>query len=108
GGFRSLGLLRVFAFGLVVCSTLLATSQSWAQTRRAFVVGVQRYGDGNIQQLSRTANDAKDVARDLEEVGFDKKNIKVVVDPRSKDAFNKEFTAFLKTVQPGDSVLFFF
>src|SRR5262245_780964 len=101
--------LRFFVAGLIVCSTILAASpSSAADTRRAFIVGVQRYSDGNIEQLSRTANDAKDLARDLEEVGFDKKNIKVVIDPKSKDAFNKEFSAFLKTVEPGDSVVFFF
>jgi TPR repeat protein len=79
-----------------------------ADTRRAFLVGVQRYSDGNIQQLGRTVGDAKDLARDLEEIGFDKKNIKVVTDPRSKDTFDKEFNAFLKTVEPGDNVIFFF
>ena len=101
--------LRFFVAGLIVCSTILAASpSSAADTRRAFIVGVQRYGDGNVEQLTRTANDAKDLARDLEEVGFDKKNIKVVIDPKSKDAFNKEFSAFLKTVEPGDSVVFFF
>jgi uncharacterized protein len=79
-----------------------------SETRRAFIVGVQRYGDGYIQQLSRTINDARDLGKDLEEVGFDKKNIKVVTDVKNKDAFDKEFNAFLKTIEPGDTVLFFF
>jgi uncharacterized protein Smg (DUF494 family) len=43
-------------------------------------VGIERYTDGYIQRLERTANDAKDLAKDLEQVGFDKKNIKVAVD----------------------------
>ena len=79
-----------------------------AQTRRAFLVGVQRYGDGYINPLTRAVNDAKDVGKDLEDAGFDKKNIKVVTDVRTKEAFDKEFDAFLKTVDPGDLVLFFF
>ena len=40
--------------------------------------------------------------------GFDKKNIKVVTDLKNRDAFDKEFNAFLKTVESGDTVLFFF
>src|SRR3954451_19807722 len=98
-----------FLFGaLIVGSALWAAPSQAADTRRAFLVGVQRYSDGNIQQLSRTVGDAKDVAKDLEEIGFDKKNIKVLTDPRSKEAFDKEFNAFLKTVEPGDNVVFFF
>ena len=76
--------------------------------RRAFLVGIERYSDGFIQRLDRTVNDAKDVAKDLEEVGFDKKNIKVVTDLKNRDAFEKEFSAFLKTVESGDTVVFFF
>jgi TPR repeat protein len=83
-------------------------SAAVAETRRAFLVGVERYSDGNIQQLTRTVNDAKDLAKDLEEAGFDKKNIKVVTDPKTKEGFDKEFNAFLKTVEPGDTVVFFF
>jgi len=54
-----------------------------------------------FKRLERTANDAKDVAKDLEEVGFDKKNIKVVTDLKNRDAFEKEFSAFLKTSRAG-------
>jgi TPR repeat protein len=79
-----------------------------AETRRAFLVGIQRYSDGYIQRLERAANDAKDLAKDLEDVGFDKKNIKVAVDLSSREAFEKEFAAFLKTVEAGDDVVFFF
>jgi uncharacterized protein len=99
--------LTLFVAGLLALP-IWATSLSAAETRRAFVVGVQRYNDGNIQQLRLTVFDAKDVAKDLEEVGFDKKNIKVVTDVRSKEAFEKELGAFLKTVEAGDTVLFYF
>ena len=86
----------------------LSLSAAEAQTRRAFLVGVQRYSDGYINPLTRAVNDAKDLGKDLEDAGFDKKNIKVVTDVRSKEAFDKEFDAFLKTVEAGDTVLFFF
>jgi len=86
----------------------LAASAAQAQTRRAFLVGVQRYSDGYISPLSRAVADAKDLGKDLEDAGFDKKNIKVVTDVRNKEAFDKEFDAFLKTVETGDLVLFFF
>ena len=92
--------LLFFAVGL--------PSQSEAQTRRAFLIGNQKYTDGYINRLDRTVNDAKDLAKDLEDVGFDKKNIKVVTDIKNKVAFDKEFDAFLKTVEPGDFVIFYF
>jgi len=96
-------ILAGLVFGLCV-----AASSSQAQTRRAFLVGVQRYSDGYINPLTRAVNDAKDLGKDLEDAGFDKKNIKIVADVRTKDAFDKEFDAFLKTVEAGDTVLFFF
>ena len=97
----------------VLCACLtfivtLAASQSQAETRRAFLVGNQAYKDGDIQPLRRSINDAKDVAKDLEEIGFDKKNIKVVTDIKNKNAFDKEFDAFLKTVETGDTVFFYY
>src|SRR5258707_13002265 len=106
-GIRRSCQLRLSIAALVFCTTLWAPSPSLAETRRAFLVGIQRYSDGNIQQLSRTVNDAKDLARDLEESGFDKKNIKVATDLKTKHAFDKEFNAFLKTVGTGDSFLLF-
>ena len=86
----------------------LAAAPVQAETRRAFLVGNERYSDSNIPQIGRSANDAKDLAGDLEQVGFDKKNIKTVVDLKSKPAFDKEFDAFLKTIEPDDVVFFFY
>ena len=77
-------------------------------TRRAFVLGVQRYSDPKIQPLSRSDTDASDIAADLEQLGFDKKNITLATDLRAKPDFDKRFDAFLATVQEGDSVFFFF
>jgi len=93
---------------LLALLCLAVASEAEAGTRRAFLVGIQRYSDARIRQLTRTVTDAKDLAQDLEQVGFDKKNIKVISDPKTKDAFNKEFDAFLKTVEAGDEVVFFY
>lgn len=107
---KSLSFGRAIASLLAVISLFIycAGSPAAAETRRAFLVGIQRYSDGYIQHLTRTANDARDLAKDLEEVGFDKKNIKVAVDLANKDEFEKEFSAFLQTIEPGDDVVFFF
>jgi uncharacterized protein (UPF0335 family) len=107
------GLLAGLCLLLAITASHAATetrtsSQAPTETRRAFLVGIQRYSDGYIQRLERATNDAKDLAKDLEEVGFDKKNIKVTVDLRDRDAFEKEFSAFLNTIQPGDDVVFYF
>src|SRR5216684_404771 len=77
-------------------------------TRRAFVLGVQRYSDPQIQRLNRSDTDAADIAADLEQLGFDKKNITLATDLRAKPDFDKRFDAFLTTVQEGDFVFFFF
>ncbi len=100
--------LRLGFLATLLIAVCLVAAPSQAQTRRAFLVGEQRYGDGYINPLTRAVNDARDLGRDLEDAGFDKKNIKVVTDVRDKNAFDKEFDAFLKTVEPGDVVLFFF
>ncbi len=79
-----------------------------AQTRRAFLLGEQRYSDQDIPSLTRSDNDASDVAADLEQVGFDKKNITLATELRGKADFDKRFNAFLATVKEGDTVLFFY
>jgi TPR repeat protein/uncharacterized protein (UPF0335 family) len=104
---------RISAAALTLAAALiaalsLACTPAAAETRRALLIGIERYSDGFIQRLDRTVNDAKDLAKDLEEVGFDKKNIKVVTDLKNRDAFEKEFSAFLKTIESGDTVFFFF
>jgi len=93
---------------LILLGSLSPDAASAGETRRAFLVGIQRYSDGYIQRLERAANDAKDLAKDLEEVGFDKKNIKVVTDLSSKDSFEKDFSTFLNTIEAGDDVVFYF
>ena len=93
---------------LILLGSLAPNAASAGETRRAFLVGIQRYSDGYIQRLERAANDAKDLAKDLEEVGFDKKNIKVVTDLSSKDSFEKDFSAFINTIEAGDDVVFYF
>jgi TPR repeat protein len=97
-----------FALLLVVLVTTLALSSAQAATRRAFVVGVQKYSDPGLQPLLRPANDAADLAKDLEDVGFAHENIKVATTFRTKAEFVKSLGDFLNAVKPGDEVLFFF
>src|SRR5579863_4086597 len=85
-----------------------ASAPSAGPTRRAFVLGVQHYSDREIQPLSRSDTDAADIAADLEQIGFDKKNITLATDLRAKADFDKRFSAFLATVNEGDTVFFFF
>jgi TPR repeat protein len=83
-------------------------SDSVGETRRAFVVGVAKYSDPNIQPLGLPLQDADGIAASLRQVGFDEKNVKVYKDPGSKDAFSTEFKKFLDTVKEGDDVFFYF
>lgn len=102
---RIVGTLAFMGLGLLA---LLAATGAQAETRRAFVLGIQRYDDPDIQNLTRADNDAADIAADLQEVGFDKKNITLATDLRTRDEFDKKFQAFLKTIDEGDDVFFFF
>ena len=96
-------------FGLAIGALgFLGVDAASAQTRRAFLIGEQRYSDQDIPSLTRSDNDASDLAADLEQVGFDKKNITLATELRGKSDFDKRFQAFLATVKEGDVVLFFY
>jgi uncharacterized protein len=97
----------LFAIAIAALCSLGADAAN-AQTRRAFLVGEQRYSDQDIPSLTRSDNDASDLAADLEQVGFDKKNITLATELRGKSDFDKRFQAFLATVKEGDVVLFFY
>jgi len=88
--------------------TASATAVSNGPTRRAFVLGEERYSDHNIPSLTRSDTDAGDIAADLEQVGFDKKNITLATELRTKADFDKKFAAFLATVKEGDVVLVYY
>src|SRR5277367_497359 len=97
----------LFGVAIVAVGCLFVDAAS-AQTRRAFLVGEQRYSDQDIPSLTRSDNDASDLAADLEQVGFDKKNITLATELRGKADFDKRFNTFLATVKEGDVVLFFY
>src|SRR5450755_3740852 len=108
---RGMGRMPAILFAIAVAITALSVAGAGpanAQTRRAFLLGEQRYSDQDIPSLTRSDNDASDVAADLEQVGFDKKNITLATELRSKADFDKRFNAFLATVKEGDTVLFFY
>jgi TPR repeat protein len=103
------GALTAAIFGIAIAALYVCgVNAANAQTRRAFLVGEQRYSDPDIPSLTRSDNDAGDLAADLEQVGFDKKNITVATELRGKADFDKRFGAFLATVKEGDIVLFFY
>jgi TPR repeat protein len=103
-GARVAAIFAIAIAALGVCDVDAAS----AQTRRAFLLGEQRYSDQDIPSLTRSDSDASDLAADLEQVGFDKKNITLVSELHGKADFDKRFGAFLATVKEGDTVLFFY
>jgi TPR repeat protein len=103
-----LGIAALIGGSFCLAATPASAQAPNTETRRAFIVGVQRYSDRDIQPLTRSDSDAADVASDLQDMGFDKKNVTLATDIRSKDDFDKKFQAFLKTVNEGDDVFFFF
>jgi TPR repeat protein len=105
--FWGIDALAAAIFAIAIAAFGVADPAS-AQTRRAFLLGEQRYSDQDIPSLTRSDNDASDLAADLEQVGFDKKNITLATELRGKADFDKRFNTFLATVKEGDTVLFFY
>ena len=104
---------RLRALGAALVLTLIGWSLfdapgALAQTRRAFVLGVKNYSDREIQTLELPEADARGVASDLEQIGFDKKNITTALNLRAKPDFDKQFNTFLATIKEGDIVFFYY
>lgn len=93
---------------LLVVLGLSSAAAADGPVRRAFVVGIERYADGDVQSLARANTDARDFGHDLEQIGFDPKNITVITDLPNKADFQKKFDPFLKSIRPGDLVVFFY
>src|SRR5271155_4050155 len=94
--FGEMGRVRAVIFAIAIAALgYFGVNAASAQTRRAFLIGEQRYSDQDIPSLTRSDNDASDLASDLEQVGFDKKNITLANELRGKSDFVKRFQAFL-------------
>lgn len=91
---------RVFLACLAV--SLLWTASAFAQTRHAFVVGIDTYD--NVGSLAKARNDARAVADALEEAGF---RTQLVIDA-DETALLTELTRFSSQLDPGDEVVFYF
>ena len=83
-----------------VASALLALEAQAA--RLALVVGNDKYS--NVTQLRNARNDAQSLARELEAAGF---NVTRVLDA-TRDALNDQLDSFLRRIDKGDEVVFFF
>jgi hypothetical protein len=88
---------------LVVASLLAGAvcTPSWA-ARLALVVGNDSYV--NIPKLKNARNDAHTITRELESAGF---KVTRLLD-LSRKSLNDQFDAFLKRIEKGDEVVFFF
>ncbi|MBY4892022.1 caspase family protein [Rhodobacteraceae bacterium N5(2021)] len=89
-------------FALCLCLSLLWSATAHAQTRHAFVVGIDTYE--NVGSLEKARNDARAVAGALEEVGF-RTQLLIDVD---ETALLTELTRFSGQLNPGDEVVFYF
>ncbi|MGY2050293.1 caspase family protein [Methylobacterium sp. JK268] len=94
--------LRLF---LLVCA-LLAAAPACAESRLAFVVGVDTYPNlGPGAALERPVADARAVGGALESVGF---RVTLLTASVTQETFLRRFSAFAEQVQPGDTALFYF
>lgn len=78
----------------------------WAQSKLAFVAGINVYPNlSGEQQLQRAVNDADAVGDALESLGF---SVTRVTRDATLDNLLRRFGQFTRTLKPGDSAVFFF
>lgn len=93
-------MLRILIIAVLLSAS--GTLSLTAQTRHAFVVGIDTYD--NVASLAKARNDARSVATALEEVGF-RTQLLIDVD---ETALLTELTRFSGQLDPGDEVVFYF
>lgn len=91
-------MIRVTLFAMLILTCWPAV----AQQRHAFVVGIDTYL--NVPSLQKARNDATSVAIAFEQLGF---NVTSAMD-LDRRTFNQELAAFVRSIQTGDEVVFFF
>gem|GEM_PF-3403034 len=90
---------------LLILTTFYSIS-SHAETRRAFLVGVDQYENFTAdRQLDNAVSDANAIARSLSSIGFNEVTAK---ENLTRFEFNTEWQTFLDSIEPGDTVTFFF
>ncbi|GAB5446241.1 MAG: hypothetical protein Gyms2KO_11140 [Gymnodinialimonas sp.] len=87
---------------ILACLCLFWATMAAAQTRHAFVVGIDTYD--NVASLAKARNDARAVAGALEEAGF---RTQLLIDA-DETALLTELTRFSGQLDPGDEVVFYF
>lgn len=85
--------------GAVAAACLAFEAQA---ARLAMVVGNDNYA--NVTKLRNARNDAQSLARELESAGF---TVTRVLDA-TRDALNEQLDGFLRRIDKGDEVVFFF
>ncbi len=88
------------ALALAAAATLLAPQAQAA--RLALVVGNDNYT--NVTKLANARNDAQTIARELQAAGF---NVTRLLDA-TRDSMNEAYDIFMRKVDKGDEVVFFF
>jgi uncharacterized caspase-like protein len=96
-------LLRAFDLSRWTCALLLAGAALQADAARlALVVGNDNYT--SVPKLRNARNDAQSIARELEAAGF---RVTRVLDA-TRSVLNEQLDGFLRRIEKGDEVVFFF
>ncbi|MER8882997.1 caspase family protein [Mesorhizobium sp. M0816] len=96
--------MRLANILLALAVALLFVGQASA-AKRAFIVGVDNYLDPDLSLFGKPVNDARSIAKVLNEDGF--AAVQLETDLTLSD-LSEQFDLFLATVQRGDTVVFYF
>lgn len=89
-------------FGGVLVFVLLAVSAAAAQTKRAFLVGIDTYDE--LRPLQNAIGDGQALEAEFVRLGY---QATFVPNPKRRE-FNEKWQEFLNSIRPGDSVIFTF
>lgn len=97
--------MQTFKYFLFFCLLLLPTSSSFSNEKPqklALVIGNNNYKE--VTPLKKAVNDAKEIGKTLETLGFD---VKILTD-LDRRSMNRQFSLFTSKIKKNDEVVFFY
>jgi len=99
-------LVRTTAVFATIFLTFVVSTTVQAEVRRAFVVGIDQYDNfSKDRQLDNAVSDATAVGEKFSDIDF---AVVTVKKNPSRFEFNTAWQEFLDSIEPGDTVTFFF
>lgn len=97
--------MKIFKYFLFFCLLIVSSNHSYSNEkpqRLALVIGNNDYKE--VTPLKKAVNDAKEIGKTLEKLGFDVK----VLTNLDRRSMNRQFSLFTSRIKKNDEVVFFY